>query len=230
MSLVELWVCRLDHPAELAASNLPLLSTDELDRADRFAFDHLRNDYISARGLTRRILASRTGIDPRLICFGYEARGKPFLESYPEWHFNVSHSKTLMVCAVTKAGPIGVDIEHVRDIADASGIAESFFCADEARALALLPPPLRARAFFECWTRKEAFLKATGEGLSRNLSSVAVTFLPGSVPRFQRIEDPEDDPAAWSLRSFIPEENYTAAVAVRAPISDVRVHLSGFQK
>jgi 4'-phosphopantetheinyl transferase len=106
-----------------------------------------------------------------------------------------------------------------------------FFCEHEARALELLPKPLSTGAFFECWARKEAFLKPTGEGLSRNLSSVAVTFfLPGSVPRFERIQDPDDDPTAWSLRSFIPAENYTAAVALRAPISELRLHLSGFEK
>ncbi len=223
---VEVWICGLERAAELSGRYLPLLSADELERAGRFKFDRLREAFILGRGVTRSILARRMDADPRAIRFAYSTRGKPSLEGVRGWHFNVSHSGSLLVCALTAAAPIGVDIERVRPTPDAAAIAKRFFSAAEAQRVLAASPESVAALFFEIWTRKEAFLKATGAGLSRDLHGFTVSSEPGELPRLERIEEPDDDPALWSLRAFVPAESYVGALAVRAPIGEVTLRRS----
>lgn len=218
---VEVWICGLERAAELAARYLPLLSADELERAGRFKFYHLREAYILGRGVTRAILARRIGADPRALRFQYSAYGKPSVEGAGQWHFNVSHSGSLLVCALTEVAPIGVDIERVRRQPKAAAIAKRFFSAAEAQRVLAAPADSVAAVFSEIWTRKEAFLKATGEGFSRDLDGFTVSSGPGEIPRLEHIEGPDDDPALWSLRAFVPAESYVGALAVRAPIGEV---------
>ena len=218
---VEVWICGLEGAADLAGRYLPFLSADEVERAGRFKFDHLREAYILGRGVTRSILARRMDADPRGICFEYSSYGKPSVVGVQEWHFNVSHSGSLLVCALTDAGPIGVDVERVRPMPDAAAIAERFFSATEAQRVLAAPAETIPALFFETWTRKEAFLKATGTGLSRGLHGFTVSTGPGVSPRLEQIEDPDDDPAQWSLRAFVPAESYVGAIAARAPIGEM---------
>ncbi|MGB9454584.1 MAG: 4'-phosphopantetheinyl transferase superfamily protein [Bryobacteraceae bacterium] len=218
---VEVSVCSLEQAGELAGRYLPLLSADEVERAGRFKLDHLRHAYILGRGMTRLILARRIDVDPRAIRFQYSTYGKPSLEGAQGWHFNASNTRSLLVCALTEAAPIGVDIEQVRPMPDACDIAERFFSAAEAQRVLSAPPESVATLFFEIWTRKEAFLKATGTGLSRDLHGFTVSAGTGEIPRLEHIEKPDDDPALWSLRAFVPAESYVGALAVRAPIGEV---------
>jgi len=224
---VEVWICGLEAAAELAGQYLPLLSADELERAGRYKFDHFREAYILGRGVTRTILAGRIEIDPRAIRFHYSTYGKPSLEGGQGLHFNVSHSNSLLVCALTEAAPIGVDVERVRPMPDARNIAERFFSAAEAERVRQAPPESIDALFFEIWTRKEAFLKATGAGFSRGLGTFSVSSGTDAAPRLERIEEPDDDPAQWSLRAFVPAESYVAALAVRAPIGEVSLRWWG---
>jgi 4'-phosphopantetheinyl transferase len=218
---VEVWICGLEQAAELAGRYRPLLSADELERAQRFKFDHLREAYILGRGVTRSILARRIDQDPRALRFQYSSYGKPSLEGAQGWHFNVSHSGALLVCALTEAAPVGVDVELVQPKPDLAAIAKRFFSTAEAQRLLAAPPESVTGAFFEIWTRKEAFLKATGIGLSRDLHSFTVSSGLGEAARMERIENPDDDPAAWSLRSFVPAESYVGALAMRTPIGEI---------
>jgi len=218
---VEVWICGLEAASALAGRYLPLLSADERERAGRFKLDPLRAAYVLGRGVTRAILARRMDADPRTIRFEYSIHGKPSLEGSQGWHFNVSHSGSLLVCALTAAAPLGVDVERVRPMPDASKVARRFFSADEAQRVLSAPPELVAALFFDIWTRKEAFLKATGTGLSRDLHGFTVSSGPGELPRFERIEAPDDDPALWTLRAFVPAESYVGALAVRAPIGKI---------
>jgi len=218
---VEIWICGLEAAAGLAPRYLPFLSDDEVERAGRFKFDHLREAYILGRGVTRSILARRINADPRALRFEYSSYGKPALVGVQDWHFNVSHSASVLVCALTDAAPIGADVERVRPMHDAASIAERFFSAAEAQRVLSAPPESVPALFFETWTRKEAFLKATGTGLNRDLHSFTVSTGPGVSPRIERIEKPDDDPVLWSLRAFVPAESYVGAIAVRAPIGEV---------
>jgi len=218
---VEVWSCGLESAAQLAARYLPLLSADETERAARFRFGHLRDAYVLARGVTRTLLARCIGADPRSLRFAYATYGKPTLEGIDGLHFNASHSGTLLVCAVTAAGPVGVDIERLRPMPDARNIAGRFFSTAEAQRVLAAPPEAIDARFFEIWTRKEAFLKATGEGFSRALASFTVSSGDAEAPRLERIAEPDDDPALWTLRAFVPAESYLGALAVRAPIGEI---------
>jgi len=221
---VEVWTCGLEGAAELAGRYLPLLSADEVERAARYKGPGLRDAFILGRGVTRTILARRLGGDPREISFSYSTYGKPSLPADRGVHFNVSHSHALLICGLTGAAPLGVDVERVRPMPDAANLAARFFSAAEAERIRSASPESVAPLFFDIWTRKEAFLKATGAGFSRSLGSFTVSSDPAELPRFERIAEPADDPAQWSLRSFVPAESYVGALALRAPVEEVTLH------
>ena len=215
---VDIWWLRLDGGAAVAAKYEPLLSPDELERARRFRFDALRTEFIIGHGALRLILADYASAPPDRLEFTRGIHDKPAMKD-AAFHFNMSHSGSLLVCAVTAACELGVDVERIRPMPDAEAIANRFFSPAEAARLMSLPESKRDAAFFRCWTRKESFLKATGDGLTRSLSSFEVTFAPAEPARFARIDG--DDPALWTLHGFEPAEGYTAALAMPGPIGAV---------
>jgi 4'-phosphopantetheinyl transferase len=186
-----------------------ILSEDEKARADRFRFDHLRQSFVVARGILRVLLGRYLGISPASVQFSYSATGKPSLAVSDWLDFNASHSGDLAVYAFTAQGAVGVDVEQVRPLTEMQDIAGRFFCFEEAAELMSLAPTERTHAFFLCWTRKEAYIKATGEGLSAPLDSFRVTLRPGQPARF--IQQPAG--AGWQLHDLKLDSNYAAAVA-----------------
>jgi 4'-phosphopantetheinyl transferase len=220
---IDVWVCPLERAAELSSEYAGLLSEDEREKADRFRFEHLRHAYMLGRGVTRAILARYLDRPAASLRFHCGRQGKPYLENAGRWHFNVSHSGSLLVCGVTDGGELGIDVERIWPLPDVRAIAQRFFSPSEAAELEALQPEQLFDGFFACWTRKEAFLKATGEGLSRLLESFEVSFGPGKPARFLRIENPYDDAAAWSLLSFSPAPGYAGAVAMRAAVEAVNL-------
>jgi 4'-phosphopantetheinyl transferase len=223
---IDVWVCPLERAGELRDEYAELLSEQERDKAARFRFEHLRDAYLLGRGVTRAILARYLDRPAAGLHFRLGHQGKPYLENGGRWQFNVSHSGSLLVLGVTDIGELGIDIERIWPLPDVRAIAQRFFSANEAAELEALPPDQLYEGFFACWTRKEAFLKATGEGLSRLLESFEVSFGPGRPARFLRIDNPHDDAAAWSLLSFTPAPGYAGAVAIRAEVE--AVHLRSF--
>jgi 4'-phosphopantetheinyl transferase len=224
MTAVDIWTCDISDASALEPQLIHLLSSDERARADRFALPSLRASFISTRGLTRRILAKYLQCSAQEIAFQYGEFGKPFLEAP---HFNVAHSGSMLCVAVSSDSELGVDIEKIKPMRDALSIANRFFSPTESARLHALPPPLQTPAFFECWTRKEAFVKATGQGLRRGLQNFSVAFGPGVQPKMEQIENPQDDPTAWSLLAFEPADGYLGAVALRA--QNVRLKLFSAQ-
>ena len=160
-----------------------LLSEDERQRAIRYRFDRDRLRYTIARGMLRRILAAYLGRPPAELKFGYGERGKPFLQLTESGsgargrslEFNLSHSGELALFAVASGRAIGVDVEQERALEDWAAIAERFFAAGEQAAIARLPQKERQRAFFDCWARKEAYIKAVGDGLAIPLDGFEVS-------------------------------------------------------
>ncbi len=221
---VDIWTCDITDAPALEPQFIPLLSPDELARADRFALPSLRASFISTRGLTRRILANYLSCSAHEITFQYGEFGKPYLAAP---HFNVAHSGSMLCVAVSSASELGVDIEKIKPMRDALSIASRFFSPTESARLHALPPSQQAEAFFQCWTRKEAFVKATGQGLRRGLQNFSVAFGPGVEPKIDEIENPHDDPKAWSLLAFEPANGYLGAVALRA--QSVRLRLLSFE-
>src|SRR5712671_5474431 len=178
---VQLW--RVDLEAIRAAEPRwqALLSSDESTRASRFHFPVDRQRYVATRALLRMILAGYLVMDPKDVNFSYSKEEKPSLASPHngiEITFNVSHSGGIALLAFARRKEIGIDVEQVRGDFDVDAIARRFFSAREQEQLAALPNEERFEAFFRCWTRKEAYIKATGDGLSLPLHQFDVSVAP----------------------------------------------------
>ena len=189
-----------------------LLSPDERDRAARFALPHLRSRWVAARTALRTILGSYLDRPPASLAFAIGARGKPSLEG--PLHFNLAHSGDLALVAVTSAAPIGVDLEQVRPVREAEAIARRFFSPDECADLAAVSHPDRDYAFLSCWTRKEALLKASGEGLALPLDRFRVSVIPGAPARLLSVAGDETAARAWWLAHLDPAPGFVGAVAL----------------
>ena len=209
---------RLDAPAEVIAALWQLLSRDERERAEKFRFAEHRQHYIVARGSLRRLLAERLRIAPRAVEFVETKYGKPRLapvHGSADLDFNLSHSGALALYAFTSGRAVGVDVELIRDVPDVDDLAERFFSPTEIASLKALPLARRSLAFLACWTRKEAFIKALGQGLSCPLDAFDVTIDPDAPARITRIEAGIESVANWTMQAFTPSPCYIAAVAYR---------------
>jgi 4'-phosphopantetheinyl transferase len=212
---IHVWAVSLTSTDVGLSRSRLILSPDELDRAQRFRFDKHRNRYIAGRGALRSLLAKYTSRDASALKFNYSQHGKPSLEAVGDLHFNLSHSGDLALIAMTRIGEIGVDIEPVRELRDASDLVKRFFSTRESELFHRLPEPDRPEAFFNLWTRKESWLKATGDGISGGLSQVEVSFLKDEVPQVLSIAGSQPQAREWKLESLEPASGWIGAVAVR---------------
>jgi 4'-phosphopantetheinyl transferase len=214
---VHVWRAALARSAGEVGALKRLLSEDELRRAERFHFQHDRSSFVVARGTLREILSLYVGLPPRLLRFCYNAFGKPKLIDAPGEtgvRFNLSHAGGLALYAVAVGREVGVDVEVVREGVPCEELAEKFFSRRERAALLALPAGDRRRAFFECWARKEAYIKARGMGLSLPLDSFDVSLAPGEPAALLSARDARLGAACWSLRELAAGPGYAAAVAV----------------
>ncbi|CAO3439445.1 4'-phosphopantetheinyl transferase family protein [Azospirillum endophyticum] len=199
--VIRVWFADLAGLSAHRGAMRALLSDDELERADRFLMERLTDRFILRRGLLRLLLGRCTGRDPAGLAFDYGTHGKPTLSGGPS--FNLSDSEDSLAIAVAAEGRIGVDIERLRPIESADGIADRFFHAAECAALWALGPERRDEGFLLAWTRKEAFIKAAGVGLSMPLDQFAVEVTPGAPPALLEIGESLRGevgvPADWSL-------------------------------
>ena len=212
---VHIWRVPLDE--SLVTELRQLLSPDECARADRFHFERDRNRFIVARGSLRTILGAYLKRNPPELSFSYSQYGKPSLFGEPassELSFNLSHASELALIAVTRDRRIGVDIEFIRPDLASEQIAARFFSPHEVAALRALPQDVQSEAFFNCWTRKEAYIKAIGEGMSLPLDQFNVSLAPGSAAALLGNVKDVGEISRWSLRELHPGAGYRAAVAV----------------
>ncbi len=223
---VRIWSTSLEvGPAELLEREA-LLSDDERRRAQRFVFERDRVGFVAARAALRSILSRCTAVEAASIRFAYAAAGKPELADAAAAsgiHFNLSHSEALAVIAVALHRPIGVDVEWLGREVEYERVAQAFFSAAEVAALTALPPDLLKQGFFNCWTRKEAFLKATGEGISSRHARFDVSLAPAEPARLLRIDDDPRGTADWHLHAFEPVPGYVAAVAFQGECTRLSV-------
>jgi 4'-phosphopantetheinyl transferase len=209
---VHVWLADLDRQPPYAAL---VLSNDERSRAARFHFEHDRRRFAAARALLRELLGGYLQMPPAEVRFAYGPRGKPSLEGHAAGvRFNVSHSGGLALLAFARGREIGIDLELERPVPERDEIAARFFSEWEALELKRLPAGERPAAFFRCWTRKEAFIKATGDGLSRALDSFDVTLGPLDAARLLRVEDAPEEVQRWWLQGLEPAPGFAAALAV----------------
>lgn len=213
---VHVWRMPLEQPARYVHQLLQFLSADEQTRAAKFHFERDRRRFIVARGALRIILGSYLGIDPRHLRFGYGSHGKPYLldPCCCAIRFNLAHSYELALYAFTREREVGVDIEYIHPMPDIEQIAESFFSVSENAALHKLPVNQRLEAFFNCWTRKEAYIKAIGDGLTQPLDQFQVSLAPGEPPQLLRVEKDSNEVSRWRIEALDPAPRYVAALAV----------------
>ena len=213
MDAVEVVVAGLDVNPEVSRAALTLLSAAERQRAARFAFARERRRFTLARSRLRQLLAERLGLAPEEIEFAYGAHGKPALAPrHADLHFNVSHCEDVAVYAFARGREVGIDVEAVRPLPDADELAARFFSRVENEAYRALDARERPLGFFQCWTRKEAFIKALGEGLSHPLDRFAVSLAPGEPARILSVADAPGKDCGWRMSSFSPAPGFVAAL------------------
>jgi 4'-phosphopantetheinyl transferase len=222
---VHVWTAALVLPPERVAMHEASLSSDEHARAARFLFARDRRRFVAGRGILRAILGCYLQRPPAQIRFNYNPRGKPSLaglSSQEQIHFNLAHSDDLAVFAVSRIAGIGIDLEMLRAMNDAEAIAERFFSTHESKLLKSLPSSQKQAGFFNLWTRKEAWLKAAGEGIGELLNQVEVSLRPGEPARLLSISNDAKAASKWSLRELAPAPGYVGALAV--PSTDFQMH------
>ena len=192
-----------------------ILSADERERVRRFYFERDRSRWLVGRGCLRMLLGRYLDVPPETLSFGYSAFGKPRLTGLKTAvQFNASHSGDILLIAVTLDRAVGIDVERIRSSLSVLEIAERFFSPLERGALAALPDALRTDAFFDCWTRKEAYIKARGVGLSLPLNGFDVAFGPGEPANLLATRPDAAEACRWQLRELDVADGYKAALAV----------------
>jgi 4'-phosphopantetheinyl transferase len=221
---VQIWNVRLDGSATSLARYRSYLSSDEQSRVDQFKFENLKRSHTFSRGVLRLLLAFYLDLLPASIEFTYGLKGKPGVRRTTAVRFNVSHSGDVAVYAFTLDCDLGVDVEKLRALADLESISAHFFCAAEASELLSLPPDSRPHAFFRCWTRKEAYIKAVGDGLSIPLDRFQVTLLPEDSARFVHIGHDEKAAQNWALHHLDFAPSYIGALAYEDRPRPIKQH------
>nr|ASV46948.1 hypothetical protein [uncultured bacterium] len=211
---IHVWHMELAAPDCVLARAADVLSPAETERAGRFVHRRLRDAFVLARAGLRGVLARYVGVAPERIELALGAAGKPSLsDPASDVQFNVSHAGSIAAYAVTRHVSLGVDIERIRPLPDYAALAAYAFSRAECADLARLPEHQREAGFFDCWVRKEAFVKAVGLGLLLPLDSFRVTLLPGEAPAVHAPPTGPGAAAAWYLHAYRPAPGYTGAVA-----------------
>lgn len=214
---VHVWCASLNQPSIQVDYLQRFLVADELQRAEQFYFEEHRRHFIVARGFLRSILGHYLDIRPDELRFDYLRFGKPILHSTHGKdlvHFNVSHSGGLVLYAVARHRKLGVDIEVLRTNVEFEQLSKRFFSLEEDCRFRLLSSEKKCQSFFEIWTRKEAYIKARGEGLAYPLDQFEVSFGDGKSPRLlNNLQEPKDI-EHWSMANLAPHPDYIGALVV----------------
>lgn len=221
---VHVWFAELAPSDACVEACFRHLSADERERASRFRVEHLKTAFTLSRAILRVLMGRYLAIEPDRIRFVYGTRGKPRV-AFPETplKFNLAHSGSFAAYAFAVGCEVGVDIEEVRPVPDQENIVRRFFSAEECEEWLELEPSQRDYAFFRCWTRKEAYIKALGDGLSIPLDSFRVSLQPGVPPRLIHAAGESTPASRWSLCSLAPAEGYVGSLALPARARTVRI-------
>jgi 4'-phosphopantetheinyl transferase len=220
---LHIWLAWLDVEAQERTRLRSYLNEDEVSRAERFVFQRDHHHFIVARGRLRELLGKYLHCPPDSVKFKTGPYGKPsLLDDREQLRFNLSHSHGLALYGFCMGRELGIDTEKIRPGFAGEGIAERYFSATEQRDLAEVPKELRDTAFFLCWTRKEAYIKAHGDGLQIALDSFDVSLKPGEPDTLRCA-----DSSRWSLRSFEPAPEFVAAIIAEGKFRSTRFWSSG---
>lgn len=219
---IHVWRCSLAPPEDCRLALIQCLSEDERQRGDRFHFEHHRRQWTTARGFLRTVLGRYLDRPAGEVRFRFQDLGKPVLaaEQNPgDIHFNLSHSAEGALLGIARGIPLGVDLEQIRPMENMLSLANRFFAPREAQELAEVSAADRDLAFFNCWTRKEAILKAFGKGLSMPLDRFVVSFRPGESARVLQVIAQAGEADRWQLHALSVWHDYVGCVAYRGNVS-----------
>lgn len=219
---LHVWRADLNIESDLQESFWLSLSADEKDRASRFRFEKDRIHYVAARGILRKLLANYLKIAAAEIEFLYNPQGKPSLKTNQGLKFNISHAHGLGLFGFIYKYELGIDVEFLKPDIDIQTLATSFFTKKEAQKLLSLPPHFKISGFYNCWTRKEAFIKAIGEGLSFPLDQFEVSLHPNAPAQLLATYWNQEEIKTWTLTSFHPKPDYTAALAFKGDPVEIK--------
>jgi 4'-phosphopantetheinyl transferase len=214
---VHIWCASLEQSPDKVQALAQTLSADEQSRASRFRFRQHQENFIISRGFLREILSRYLHTQAVDLQFCYSPNGKPSLANIAEGNrlsFNLSHSGKIVLYAMNWNHEIGIDIEEVKAIPDLDGLVKNFFSEPEKQAILELEPDEKIVAFFNGWTRKEAYLKAVGTGLSLFPAHVEVSLNSDENPRFIKISGDTEAAEKWILKTLVPVEGYVGAIAL----------------
>ena len=212
--IVNVWIRTLQASSAIERACYEVLTSEERERAARYRIERPRNDFVLTRGTLRSLLARYIGVTPQELSFRYTEHGKPLLDGLSDLRFNVSHTEGLALIAFVRAREIGVDVEKISATPDVRELAERFFSIQERHSLERLSGDELQSAFFRCWTRKEAYVKARGEGLSLPLHQFDVSVAPNESRALLATRPDPSEAGRWTLQDLPVSHGYVAAVAV----------------
>jgi 4'-phosphopantetheinyl transferase len=213
---VHVWRGRTNWPAAEIDDLKLILSSDEQQRAAKFHFDADRRRFLVGRGMLRVLIGRCLGMPANRLTIACAAAGKPKVAAGkgPTLEFNISHSGEVVLIAIARVRPVGIDVERMRTDIEIDQIASRFFSPKERADLSIVAADAQYEAFFACWTRKEAYIKACGVGLSLPLDQFDVAFLPGQQPRLLATRHDRAEAERWTLRDVDVGPGYKAALVV----------------
>ena len=221
-SVIHLWYAELDWSPERLEQGWRVLTLSEQERAMRFVQVKHRERYIAASAILRDILSQYTNIPPAALQFRKGEHGKPYLDHPTDLQFNASHSEGVALFAITRGREVGVDVEFMRRGVDERGVVERFFSPREKAEYLALPPSQQLSAFYRLWTRKEAYIKMIGKGLSFPLKRFSVGLSSANTNQLLEVDDSRGQALKWVVLPIsIPVKNYRAAVALEGLIEAV---------
>ena len=215
---VQVWIATAPSDEAGLTALACQLSSDERARAERFRVSEPRRQFVFGRALLRQLLGACLNVEPVTLAFGYHPRGKPFLAQSAlnsDLRFNLSHSGRLVAIALAHGREVGVDLESIHRLDDWWLLAERIFSSRELCELRALPASKQREAFFNGWTRKEAYLKATSEGLTDDLPAIEVTLVPGQKPRLLRLPAGLEAARQWTIQDIPLPPDFAGAVAFK---------------
>jgi len=221
---VHVWRLALQQPPAEIERLRRLLAAEERARAARFRFEHDRRRFTVSHGVLRLILGRYLQQSPEALRYELNAYGKPALAGPARWlSFNLSHSGEMALVTVAADRAVGVDVERMRTDVAGEEIASKYFSEREMQELSSLPPAQRTEAFFLCWTRKEAFIKAVGEGVSYPLAQFDVSLTPGARPCLHRVGEDPTEVGRWTLVGLEPGPGYAGALVAAGRPQRIRL-------
>jgi 4'-phosphopantetheinyl transferase len=222
---IHVWAVQLFAADDVLDVFESILSPEEIDRKRRLRFGSDRHAFVISRGVLRILLSRYLSIHAEDVRFTYGRRGKPRLaNAVLDLRFNSSHCNKIAVYCITLGCELGIDVEQIRPLQEIEAIAHRYFCAEETADLISAPAAERESSFFRCWTRKEAFIKAIGDGLAIPLNSFRVSLKGDHLAELVQVEGDFAAATDWKLHEIIPTGGYICALAYRDNLRSVRVH------